>query len=978
MRWRAPFVILPKIMRRVYLSHRLDLLAKQMQEELCLDTKNLLCPRLILVPHAAFKQWLLIQLAESSLYKGVAGYKILTLSEGLKWLGVKDMLLPDFSSVFLFLCKEILHDPPAELVSYLGDSLKKKIDLCEHLSRLFIRYVEHGIEQGEDWQRRLFQKMVGEKTRSKDFGGKPQTTIHYFGFDFLSPCFWEITPSFSAYLFSPTFHYWEDLSTDWERQKLDRYWQKKGASSTSRKTLQNYLQQAPPLLMNWGKLGRETLKILGKLEVEIEDDYEPFVEEKNALQRLQDSLLNFSWEASKEKVAHRDDSIALFMTGSSRLKEVEVLRENILKLVSEQQLTFSEIAVFAPNIDEYVPVIQFSFSQIPCRFFGISVGSKSLFFHGVRAFFRLLVSNESSEEFLQVFESYFFAKKRNWDQDSLQTIRNWLEGIKINSHGLERLLHRFVYFSSDSQEQIEWSQASLLSETIETIQSIQEDLQILKSKQQSAKEWADYLEEIVDKYFFSVAEKEEDLVAIRAMRDVFNKLKRNTSSAPLPFLVIQRLLDQIPFGDLFTTSLHAIRFSSIGEGLLFPAKAIFVLGMDEESFPTVERGSSLDLLKKETKYDPSSSDKDRYLFLKLIFAAKRYLYISYGHISPRDGQLLKPSSLVNEWIEALDCKIEPIKPSFSPLRIQHQPDVWAWPIRPDPVTIEKGSVVDLKDLLALSSHPWKFYLQKKMGIFLHWKESDAFDLLKSSLLKKTRLGSIEPLFLEKKLPSEIFRQAIEKDVKYKFETQRQQCQSLGISFKDFFTIRLTESCAEPKWIHHQLFEMPAICIDVDQIPVRVVGEVEQVSSLGWVSFKKDQFADVLKVWPECLIVSLALQTRSLFFPVSGTVKKIDNPYEDLKQFLRYFFEALSAPSPLMPAWALEFFYKKKEDTLKKSTSFLKGKGVLFEDAYMDWIQERVAHPLSPEMIDHWESMLKVRFHGLLTLYPQKRKLDASV
>ena len=186
---------------------------------------------------------------------------------------------------------------------------------------------------------------------------------------------------------------------------MHRYWKKKKVSEQSLQALEEYLQDGPKNLASWGKLGRETLKLINRFELQIEERYLP-INPDSLLKRIQHDLLTF--QSSKQ--LQSDDSIQVFLTGSSKLKEVENLKDEILKL----NIPYHEISVLAPDISEYVPLLEFVFAdQIPYRISGYDITTQSLFKQGLLFLLKVFTGRWDREELLSLFDAPSFSRKHN-------------------------------------------------------------------------------------------------------------------------------------------------------------------------------------------------------------------------------------------------------------------------------------------------------------------------------------------------------------------------------------------------------------------------------------------------------------------------------------------------------------------------------------------------------------------------------------
>jgi exodeoxyribonuclease V gamma subunit len=80
-----------------------------------------------------------------------------------------------------------------------------------------------------------------------------------------------------------------------------------------------------------------------------------------------------------------------------------------------------------------------------------------------------------------------------------------------------------------------------------------------------------------------------------------------------------------------------------------PFKVIFALGLNEASFPEREQRDPLDLRTlKRVAGDVTPSERDRYLFLETILAARERIFFSYIARNAKTGDPLEPSSVIRE------------------------------------------------------------------------------------------------------------------------------------------------------------------------------------------------------------------------------------------------------------------------------------------------------------------------------------------
>jgi exodeoxyribonuclease V gamma subunit len=952
--------------QKLYLSSSLTGLLDSLEQQIEKNPIDPLKTRTILVPNQTVKQWLLLEIAKR---KGIA--------MGLKVLEIEQLCPLEIGPLQLFclIHAALRETTDPQLLSYLGGRKKRLLHLTEELTALVFKYgrfdpsllTPPSLEKG--WQQDILRKLFIEGPwrlpiqQSFQF----EEPLICFGIDHLPSIYWTFlssAPSLSIYLFSPCIYFWADISSERERRWMNRYWKNRGVSKKSWEQLETYLEEAPPSLANWGRLGRETLKLFDAYELETESNY-PIFEPDTLLKQIQYDLLLFQTTESPKI----DDSIQVMLTGSSKLREIEALRDEILRL----NLPYHEISVLAPDICPYIPFIEFVFApQIPYRIFGLDIGAQSSFREGMVRLLQLGSGRWEAEEVLSLFETPSFYRKQGWSQEVLAEYRSWISAAKIEwgfnqehrkavlqktlgnkayedqgswEKGLDWLLDAIVYFKPI---QIHPDRFEQLLVTLSLLNELD-----LKGEKTLA-DWAIVLERAVELFLFADLEDEAD----GAVHSSFQKLLFDFKTFPENKLysvdVIQQLLVRPLKAQIHTSQLHAVRFSSIEEGASIPAKALFLIGMDETSFPRMELSSSFDLSRQKAA---SIGDRDRYLFLKAIFSATDFLRISYNHLSADEGKSVGASLLVQELIGITGPEISTL---YRPPLPRISGKNLAWPLFTRSQLPEGQETLLISDLRQLARHPWKFFLQKRHGIYLKEKLEESFALQKGQIIRQSLEKSIDALFVEANLPTGPFGKALEIEILEKAADWQSQ---LEVWQTKPFSLILRENCPTAQW-EGSNYIVPPLQVVFDQLKIRLVGEIKQVSSKGLICTHEDTIGGALKVWPEALIVGLCLNTPQLLMLKSGKIKQIKNLEECLKSFICYYFSSLHTPSPLLASWADAILRKRVLD-LEKT----RGRDPLFEDFAADWVLARANVPSAEEVFTHSAPVLKELFSGLTELYP---------
>ena len=194
-----------------------------------------------------------------------------------------------------------------------------------------------------------------------------------------------------------------------------------------------------------------------------------------------------------------------------------------------------------------------------------------------------------------------------------------------------------------------------------------------------------------------------------------------------------------------------------------PFKVICVLGLDDEVFPRRDRPVEFDPMRPGWRPgDPRKADEDRYLFLETLLGARRRLYLSYVGRDSRNNTERQPSVLLRELTDHIDqyfvaadgrrlseviTRAHPLQP-FSPARFAPEAssfdEHWCriarrvqqaaagpaapapvdWPSAMLPEAPETLREVTLKQLERFLVHPVRYFVQTRLGVYLHDTEPE--------------------------------------------------------------------------------------------------------------------------------------------------------------------------------------------------------------------------------------------------------------
>jgi exodeoxyribonuclease V gamma subunit len=473
-------------------------------------------------------------------------------------------------------------------------------------------------------------------------------------------------------------------------------------------------EKANPLLVSLGVIGRDFLNLLldtgwdvGGGNYELPDDN---MWRSSLLNALQYDILTAKnikeneyegVEASKiidyvkTEEFIRDESV-IINSCYTRMREVEVLYDFILKHISSGKYQFSDIIVMAPDIEEYAPYIQAVFNKSVSdghvNFIPFSLTDCSALYTSPEAdiFLKILKLPDSLMNVNDIFEIIYsdpfmrrFEVSHNeidimrelllkthiiWGKD--KTHRENILGIPYSEQnswffGFKRMLAGYAYDreypinDGTLPLDIDGGLAVAAGKLIGIVEKIFEICEVLQKKY-SVQEWFgnDVLYRIINEFFEDTDRKNEETEAIRKVLELLEKNMLGAKlDAQLPLVIIRTAIE-----DSFKTQ-NSERNAFFRGNVTFcrllpmrniPSKIICLLGMNDSEFPRIDSYNGFDLIRLHSRAgDRSLRNDDRYIFLETIMASREILYLSYLGQSKESNEELVPSILLEELLDYL-------------------------------------------------------------------------------------------------------------------------------------------------------------------------------------------------------------------------------------------------------------------------------------------------------------------------------------
>jgi exodeoxyribonuclease V gamma subunit len=495
-----------------------------------------------------------------------------------------------------------------------------------------------------------------------------------------------------CYVLNPCREFWFDIVSPKRMARL-----KQGRKETYRDT-------GNALLASWGNPCRAFLSLaLENLsdELVLEDC---FIEDagessnRSLLSRLQAAILNLEeMDTGEGAVADADYSVEIHDC-HSLLREVEVLRDQLLRLFAQDSsLRPEEILVVTPDIDDAAPLIDMVFgggapdaARVPFRITGHTDSRINPVATVLLGVLNLALSRFLAAEAYDMLLHPLVGKHFGLSDD-LDMLRQWLieagvcwalngdqkkayqlpDSDRHTFHdGFNRLLYAYTlppgqdmslagFLPAGNPEGLSALALGRLWHYVAQLKRLRESL--LRAK--TPEEWRALTHDVLDAFMGKPDDDtREDAAAVQGcVNRLFVDMASAADSVPLDaHIFLQALADALETHSRASTPTGVVCFTGMGDFRHIPYKVICVIGMNDGVFPSVSRSSELDLMAGSPRIgDRQRREDDRNLFLDILLSAREKLYISYTGHGVRDDRSRPPSILVSELLDYLGRTVMP-------------------------------------------------------------------------------------------------------------------------------------------------------------------------------------------------------------------------------------------------------------------------------------------------------------------------------
>ncbi|HLX04512.1 MAG TPA: exodeoxyribonuclease V subunit gamma, partial [Candidatus Binatus sp.] len=464
----------------------------------------------------------------------------------------------------------------------------------------------------------------------------------------------------------------------------------------------------PPALRLWGRPGREYIRLLNELS---QCDFAPLFSDPNSdeneaasvLEQLQQNILDRAPQPAniEEDTGGPTEARISFLACPGIRREVEIVANEIWSIVRRneklaaegkaERIRFHEIAVLIPDsaVDDYAAHIESVFRKqhrIPIDLVSRTSAGASRVAEAFELLLQLPSGRFSRAEMIRLLthpalhhesESGIDVEKwRRWseklgiffgadDSDLIDTyilpgLYHWDQAIKRLALGTmmtgQRGGNPEFYAAGTSglsyiPEEAAQDELETAARFIRMARSLIADAISIRDAHLTPREWSLMLGEFVSAYIRPEGAIDE-LVRDRFLEAIEAIGESELSVGPMSYESAREVVAAR------VTDLESRRGQYSGRGVAIgsftslrsiPFKIIFALGLNDTVFPERDHGEPLDLRRlKRAAGDVSPAERDRYLFLETILAAREQIFFSYVARNAKTGDELEPSPVIRE------------------------------------------------------------------------------------------------------------------------------------------------------------------------------------------------------------------------------------------------------------------------------------------------------------------------------------------
>ncbi|MBW1840632.1 MAG: exodeoxyribonuclease V subunit gamma [Deltaproteobacteria bacterium] len=530
--------------------------------------------------------------------------------------------------------------------------------------------------------------------------------------------------------------------------------------------------------------------------------------------------------------------------------------------------------------------------------------------------------------------------------------------------GIERLLLGYAMPGNDSNmfsgilpyDHIEGAEAKILGRFLAFFDGLESTLEKLK-RLETLKGWGQLFNAILDKFIFPADDMEPEIQMLRRIfSDMSAKQEFTGFDTKIELDVVQsfigRHLEQRGFGSGFISS--GVTFCAILPMRSIPSQVICLLGMNSDAFPRDAQRLGFDFIAAHPKIgDRSRRNDDRYLFLEAIVSARKKLYISYVGQSIRDNSRMPPSVLVSE---VIDCVTESFGISADRIVTLHRLQAFSSeyfrangrlfsysrenfiasmamdePEDPPPFISsalpsppDEWKSLDIDRLCRFFSHPAKYFLEKRLGIYLQEAEE---------ILDERENFDLDPLTVYQIGQNLVKRGLSHSNLQDCLPLERAMGKLPHGTVGDVFYNELSvdaEAFVSRIRSRTDGRRLPLLDIDLEIGDIRLFGQIADIYDHGLVRIRyaKTKPKDMLSSWIYHLVLCSFTDQRypktTLFIgkDTAFEFNSIHNALENLIKLTDLYWKGLSKPIHFFPDSSMAYAHRRIEQNKPEQTALI--------------------------------------------------------
>lgn len=414
------------------------------------------------------------------------------------------------------------------------------------------------------------------------------------------------------------------------------------------------------------------------------------------------------FEDRRHRPTLQADETIQFVRAPGVQREVETVARRIWQVVeSDAAVDFQDVAVIVNHheSERYIPKLESAFERmrdIPYNVVDLSAKGASRVIEAAEMLLALPFGDFRRDEFLKLLvhpavrAAFPGVEPSEWVEwcEQLNIIRgvdrddqrdtyidadvfNWSQGMKRlllgtfmadESEGTESRLGEPVggaeawsVFEHEGSaylpEEVNPGRAPDAARFMVLAESMIRDVEAARDRTASLSEWAGWFSRMVDTYITpETDEDEEDVLSLFEAIESVGEL--DVAGEPISYraaheFIAEKLEDlEVRRGQYLADGVVVSSFLPMRP---LPFEYVFAVGLGEETFPTTDPNTPLDLrTAKWVRGDVGPRDQDRYMFLETLISTRKRLCLSWVGRDPTTGDPLEPSSIIRELQQMLE------------------------------------------------------------------------------------------------------------------------------------------------------------------------------------------------------------------------------------------------------------------------------------------------------------------------------------